>query len=74
MATPMWTTQNEIAFIKHLGKGKWSVDSLAVKEAGRARLLALYLAGAEKRDNWDDIDRDEVLSYVRGCIVDEVRN
>lgn len=40
-----WTTQSEVTFIRHLGTGKWSVDSLAVKERSKGELLALYVAG-----------------------------
>lgn len=69
-----WTTANEITFIRHLGTGRWSVDSLAVKECSRVELLTLYLAGARKRDSWDGIDKDKVVQYAEECSRTELAN
>ena len=69
-----WSTANELTFLKHLGTGRWSEKSLAVKERSRGELLALYLAGAQKRDRWDGMDREKVLQYAEECLRVEIAN
>jgi hypothetical protein len=74
MPDTSWTTRHEINFIKHLGTGKFSKESAAVKECSRSELLLRYLKGAEARTRWDGIDQAEVIRFATACIRTELPN
>lgn len=62
-----WDTEREIEFIKNLGKHCVNprFHDLTIKQNSKAELLAGYLAGALKRENWCDIDSAAVIKYAR---------
>jgi len=49
-------TMDEIRYIKNLGTGAFRKGS-----RNRAELLRGYIRAAKRRQNWDGIDRGEVL-------------
>ncbi len=57
-------TNDEIEFLKKLGRGKFS-DSHSVRTTSRRTLLQRYYEAALNRDDWGDIDHRRVLQYVR---------
>ena len=65
-----WTTRSEINFIK--GLGTFARKDRAVERRTRGELLALYIAAAHKRVNWDAIDKNAVIQFaqeaLRHCI------
>jgi len=56
-----WSTGDEKRFISRLG-------SFGVSTAERCKLLEGYIAGAEKREDWGSVDKEEVLEYARQCL------
>lgn len=56
-----WTTKNEINFIAKLGQH-------SLMKTQRKILLKRYLEAAQKRDLWYDIDKEEVLEYVKKSV------
>jgi hypothetical protein len=66
-----WRTNDEIAFIKGLGNGKWSKESNAVQTKTRRQLLQRYLKATNFRDNWDGISRVQVVGFAEQCLENE---
>lgn len=54
------TTRFEVEFIE--GLGHWSTAGSRIH---RAELLRRYIQAAERRENWDGIDRAEVIRAAR---------
>ena len=55
------TTDREIQFIRHLGRGVWRRPV----RLDRAELLRRYLQAAGRRADWGEIDPAAVKDYVR---------
>ena len=57
------TTQDEIQFIKHLGKHTLCNENYQGPR-DRQELLSGYLAGCTQRENWGGIDKDAVMEFA----------
>ena len=68
-----WHTADELQFLKHLGRGRWSRESSRVKEAGREQLLRRYKQACLDRATWDTVDRGAVSEYVDKCLIEFVK-
>ena len=73
MRNDSWSTRSEIDFLKHLGMAKWSSESSRVMETTREDMLERYLAGANTRHEWNNIDRDEVIEFAFDELMNERR-
>lgn len=56
-----WTTEDEIAFIRSLGR----YGAAELDEAARVELLLSYLEGLEARTEWGALSADDVLAAAR---------
>ena len=63
-----WTTKNEIDFIKKIGTGSFSTISRKVKSTSRRKLLKGYINGCKLRDNWEGIDKDQIIAYAMNSL------
>ena len=61
-------TQDEMIYIKSIG-----LYYLGTREMSRIVLLENYIEAAERRVEWGDINRDEVLQFARNEL-DEMRS
>ena len=61
------TTKNEIEFIRNLGKHNLHNEYYSGPR-DKETLLKGYLIGLEKRDEWGEIDKNEVMAFVRKAI------
>ena len=61
------TTKKEIEFIKNLGKHNIHNDYYSGPR-DKKTLLAGYLSGCEKREKCGEIDKNEVMAFVRKAI------
>lgn len=61
-----WLTEDEIAFIKDLGKYRWIGRKQQLINETKDRLTALrnYLAAAQRRHNWGEVDRAKVIGVA----------
>ena len=57
-----WTTGDEIQFIRSIGA--WCEHT----RLSHIELLKRYLVSANKRKNWANIDKEQVLAFVRESI------
>ena len=61
------STADEISFIKNLGKHNAHNENYSGPR-DKETLLKGYLIGLEKRDEWGEIDKNEVMAFVRKAI------
>lgn len=61
------TTKNEIEFVKNLGKHNAHNENYSGPRDKRI-LLKGYLRGLEKREKWGEIDKNEVMVFVRKAL------
>lgn len=61
----MYTTKNELDFLRDLGTGKYS-DVKRKKNRTRDHILKGYLIGCENRKKWENIDREIILKTIKG--------
>ena len=54
----MWKTEQEIKYLINIGHTMTNPPS-------RLKLLAGYLEGCEKRERWGEIEKDEVIDFVK---------
>ena len=57
----MWSTKSEMDFLKEIGQH--STKSTG-KPRDRKKCLVGYLKGCEKRDNWNGINKEVVVSFA----------
>ena len=61
----------ELDFIDHLGYHNHMNLSPIERNARRVRLLKQYLASIKLRSIWKDLDKDEIISYVKSVLYGE---
>lgn len=61
-----WTTENEKEWLDNLGTHR--KNGLSKKES-----LERYLEASNKRTNWGNIDREEVLTYAKELLEKETK-
>lgn len=61
-----WLTEDEITFIKGLGRFRWIGRKQQLINETKDRLTALrnYLAAAQRRHNWGEVDRAKVIGVA----------
>jgi len=64
-------TPEEIKFVDSLGTGRWANQSQKVMSTNRMWLLVKYLKSARQRDDWVNIDKEEVIRHVEHCLKTE---
>ena len=62
-----WTTEQECAFIKHLGTYREGHDSASTRLA----LLETYVKAARERADWGKINAKRVIEFAETQLVEE---
>lgn len=62
----IYTTERELEFIDSLGRNSTQAQS---GEVSRNELLRGYIAGAQKRSDWGDINKALVVHHAKQCLV-----
>lgn len=68
MPSVLWTTADEINFLKFIGEHRCNDRKQTVTPQEKITLLEKYLSAARNRHEWGEIDRTEVLTYARQYI------
>lgn len=61
-------TEQEIAFLSHLGTNSFGTVSEKVLKTPRKELLRRYLNSCKKRKHWDGIDKSQVIITARSMM------
>ena len=64
-----YTTQNELQFVK--GIGSHVRDKSFYLDRSRLEILRSYRRSLDKREVWDDLDKEALLQFVEGEIEKE---
>jgi len=68
-----WSTADEKAWIKDLGRGIHSFVSLPAFEIKRSKFLENYLLVLERRVTWDKLERGKLIKFLNSEIEKETR-
>jgi len=60
----IWTTQDEINFIRRIGRGNMPENTDHHTDMSRLDKLLGYIDGARQRQNWGGMDRNEVIEFA----------
>ena len=68
-----WSTADEQAWIKDLGRGIHSPVSLPAFGVKRYKFLQNYLTALKRRTEWDKLERGKLIRFLNSEIEKEAR-